>query len=89
MKHYNITVRGRVQGVFFRDSARKEARLRGLKGFVKNRNDGSVYIEAEGDSEQLNAFVRWCRQGPEYARVEDVEIEHGEVRNYRGFEVVY
>ena len=84
---YKIHIRGRVQGVGFRHSAAGEARYRGIKGFVKNLPDGSVYIEAEGPREQLNAFVEWCKKGPGFGFVESVNAQAWPVVNYTGFRV--
>jgi acylphosphatase len=72
---YKIHVTGRVQGVGFRWSAAREAHERGIKGFVRNLPDGSVYIEAEGTAEQLNLFVEWCKRGPRYSVVESVKAD--------------
>lgn len=85
--HYDIRVFGRVQGVFFRASARAEARRLRLNGFVRNEEDGSVYAEAEGPQEALDTLVAWCRRGPTHAQVEKVEAREGEIAGYRGFEV--
>jgi acylphosphatase len=85
--HYDIRISGKVQGVFFRASARAEANRLGLHGFVRNEEDGSVHAEAEGDRQSLDEFLAWCRQGPPHARVEAVEAAPGEVRDYRGFHV--
>ena len=64
-KHlYKIHIRGWVQGVGFRYSALREARILGITGYVKNLSDGSVYIEAEGPVKQLNIFLEWCKKGP-------------------------
>ena len=84
---YRIHVKGRVQGVGFRYSAVREARSRGITGFVKNQYDGSVYIEAEGLQEQLLEFVEWCRKGPGF--VKSVTADPGEVENYPDFTVEY
>ena len=70
---YRIHVMGYVQGVGFRFRTMREAVSRGLKGFVKNMADGSVYIEAEGSRKQLKDFVGWCKKGPGY--VESVTAE--------------
>ena len=88
MKNLNITVTGVVQGVFFRATTKAVADQRGVKGFVKNQPDGSVYIEAEGDDFSLESFLDWCHKGPERSRVEKVEATEGELKNYRNFEVV-
>jgi len=88
MKHINIKVTGKVQGVFFRASTKAVADQMGIKGFVKNEKDGSVYIEAESEPFILDAFIDWCKEGPEKAVVENVEMSDGELKNFRNFEVV-
>jgi acylphosphatase len=87
-KHLDIKVTGKVQGVFYRDSTKAVADQLGIKGFVKNVEDGSVYMEAEGDAVFIKAFLEWCHEGPDAARVEHVESNKGEMKNYRNFEVV-
>ncbi len=84
-KHLNITVQGRVQGVFFRASARAKAIDLGVVGFVKNKSDGSVYIEAEGEEKILEVFLNWCGQGPANAVVSLCEVTEGDVVNLKGF----
>ena len=84
---YKIHVRGRVQGVGFRWSAAMEARSRGIKGYVKNLPDGSVYIEAEGSREQLDFFTEWCRRGPGFGNVESVNIDTLPPVNYSEFRI--
>lgn len=88
MKHINIKVTGKVQGVFFRASTKAVADQMGVKGLVKNQKDGSVYIEAEGSATILDLFLDWCKEGPEKAVVENVEVADGEIKNYRNFEVI-
>ncbi len=75
LKHVAIEVYGRVQNVFFRKAAKHKAERLGIKGFVENRNDGSVYLEAEGEPEALEEFIAWCRQGPDSADVIRVDTE--------------
>lgn len=87
MKHLNINVLGLVQGIFFRISAKEQAQKLGIKGFAKNELDGSVYIEAEGDKENLDKFVTWCHKGPPLAKVEKVKVTEGPIKNFFGFEV--
>jgi acylphosphatase len=86
--HRTIRVYGRVQGVGFRASARREAARRGVAGFARNEPDGSVAIEVEGDEAALAAFVAWCRVGPPAARVDRLEVEAGEPKGHAGFAVV-
>ena len=88
MQHLNIKISGDVQGVFFRASAKNEAERLAVKGFVKNEDDGSVYIEAEGNTENLRKFVEWCRQGPSKATVKGVDTETGTFKDYKEFNIV-
>lgn len=87
MKHFDIIVSGKVQGVFFRASAKEAAERLGVKGFAQNQSNGSVYIEAEGVEERLTKFVDWCKQGPPRAQVTDVELTEGAVKNFERFEI--
>jgi acylphosphatase len=86
-KHLNITVSGRVQGVFYRASTEDKAKSLGLTGFVCNMPNGDVYIEAEGTEEQLNALIKWCKSGPPMAKVESVKVEEGMMVHFQKFEV--
>ena len=83
-----IRVSGRVQGVYFRASARDRARLLGLAGIARNDPDGSVFVEVEGDEQALERFVAWCHHGPPDARVERVEVTEGEPVGHVGFTVL-
>lgn len=87
MQHLNIRVYGLVQGVFFRASAKEEAIKLDLTGFAKNQSDGSVYIETEGEENNLNKFVKWCHQGPSMAEVEKVEVFEDSLKNFSQFVV--
>lgn len=89
MKLYRITVKGKVQGVFYRASAIEKAKTLDVKGYVMNLPHGDVYIEAEGDSQKLQELVDWCKQGPARSKVEEVIIEESEPCNYKNFEVRY
>lgn len=86
MKHLTIKIFGRVQGVGFRYNAKREARKFNVTGFARNEPDGSVYIEAEGDNEQLKIFLAWCHKGPYLARVERVEEQWADaMQGFEGF----
>ena len=87
IKNIQITVSGRVQGVGFRWSAVNKAEQLGIKGFVRNMYDGSVFIEAEADEISLDHFSIWCHKGPSFARVEKVDTTPGIVKNYTSFSV--
>jgi acylphosphatase len=70
-----VVVTGRVQGVWFRDSCRTEARALGVGGFVRNRGDGAVEAEFEGRPAAVARRVAWCHKGPPRAEVANVEVE--------------
>lgn len=87
-KQLRMKIYGRVQGVFFRSSARQKARELGLKGFARNCEDGCVEIVAEGEQSALTKFKDWCTEGPDAARVEKVEEEWREASGlYLKFEI--
>ena len=70
-----LVIAGRVQGVCFRDFAVREARALGLKGWVRNRSDGSVEAVASGPDDKIKAFVGKCTRGPTSARVTHIDME--------------
>ena len=73
MKRVHVEVVGLVQGVFFRDSCRREAQARRVVGWVRNTSSGTVEAEFEGDDDAVDALVSWCRSGPPHASVERVD----------------
>ena len=87
MVHKNIQIFGRVQGVGFRYSARLAARNYGIKGYVRNMSDGSVYLEVEGSEENVNRFVNWFKEGPDFAYIDRINISDASLRNFESFEV--
>jgi len=88
MKHLDIKISGTVQGVFFRASTKAVADQLSIKGIIKNQEDGSVYIEAEGNAYSLEMFLDWCNEGPEKAVVDNVIQSESELKNYRNFEII-
>ena len=82
-----VVVHGHVQGVFFRDSCRREATSRGVAGWVTNRPDGAVEAVFEGDAQAVEALVDWCRRGPRGADVESVEDASEEPEGLAGFDI--
>jgi len=88
IKHLDILIKGKIQGVFFRASTKAVADQLGVKGTIKNEPDGNVSIRAEGDQIALDLFLDWCHEGPQDAKVISVESNEGELKNYRNFEVV-
>lgn len=83
----NVVISGHVQGVFFRDSARREAHRLGVTGWVRNRPDGRVEAWFEGPADAVAQLVRWCGHGPRHASVEDVQVSEAEPRGLGRFQV--
>ena len=83
----HLTVKGKVQGVFYRVSAKKAADRFGITGWVKNTPAGNVEIMASGEREKLDRFIRWCKEGPPEARVTEVVIVPREDEVFSGFTI--
>ncbi len=88
-KHYNITVKGKVQGVWYRKNTQEKAIVLQITGNVRNLPNGDVYIEAEGDKNQLNLLLEWCAIGPEFAKVDTVSFEEGDLQLFKSFDVLH
>jgi acylphosphatase len=84
----HVVVRGHVQGVFFRDSMRREAQRRGVSGWVRNRPDGAVEAVFEGPPSEVDALVEFCSRGPRGAHVHDVDVRPEAVEGLSRFEVL-
>ncbi|MGH9120096.1 MAG: acylphosphatase [Acidimicrobiales bacterium] len=82
-----VLVSGWVQGVFFRDSARRQAEARRVAGHARNLHDGRVELEFEGDEAAVDALVDWAHQGPARADVIAVDVVDVEPTGQRGFAV--
>jgi acylphosphatase len=82
-----VVVRGYVQGVFFRDSCRREANTRRVAGWVTNRRDGAVEAVFEGEDDAVAAMVEWCRRGPRGAEVDAVDETSEEPEGLSRFEI--
>ena len=87
MKRAEVTVRGMVQGVFFRVETRDRARSLGLSGWVTNAPDGTVRAAFEGDEERVESMLDWCRRGPSGASVHSVDVTWGEPEGEQGFSI--
>ena len=81
-----LSAHGRVQGVWFRESMRREAEALGVTGWVRNRRDGSVEAVVQGTREAVEAITAWARRGPESAEVSRLEIEETEPGAFDRFE---
>jgi acylphosphatase len=82
-----VVVHGRVQGVWFRESARRRAGELGVGGWVRNRRDGAVEAELEGGAEAVEVLVAWFGRGPSGAHVERLDVEELEPSGETGFRV--
>lgn len=84
----NLKIHGRVQGVWYRESMRREAESLGITGWVKNAMDGSVEAHVEGAPEAVQALVAWCRRGPPAAHVSNVETLASDFTHPHSFQVL-
>lgn len=89
IKHFEIRVYGRVQGVGFRYAATQKARSLNLKGWVRNLPDGSVTTAVQGEDDACRAYIQWCRSGTGYSWVERVEISEKKPEQLHSFTVKY
>lgn len=89
MKTLEIQVIGKVQGVYYRATAREKARELDLVGYVQNRENGSVYIIVSGDNTILENFLDWCRIGPPSAIVDELIVKELPPQSFSVFEIRY
>lgn len=89
MRSLHIYVSGFVQGVFFRHNAEKKAEEIGIRGYVRNLDDGRVEIMAEGEEENIETFVEWLRKGPRNANVKNLDIEEKKEEEFKNFKIIY
>jgi acylphosphatase len=82
-----VVVHGSVQGVFFRDTTRRRAESRGVAGWVRNRPEGTVEAQFEGEAEAVDSMVAFAREGPRGAHVERVDVEEVEPEGHESFEI--
>lgn len=85
----HLIIQGKVQGVFFRVSAKKQADLIGIIGWVQNTKEGHVEVMAQGTEEQVKQFVEWCKRGPSRARVDNVLISHATEQPLKEFKILH
>jgi len=88
MKSISITVSGKVQGVFYRQSTKEKASELGITGQVSNLENGNVLIIATGPDQQLQQLIEWCKEGPRRAEVRSVDIQEIPLRIFEKFSIL-
>ena len=88
MKASHIIVKGKVQGVFFRATTKKQADSLGIKGWVRNLPTGEVEAFLEGEEKNLNEMLLFCKEGPQGSQVDDIEIEEQTPEGLKEFEIL-
>lgn len=87
-KAVHLIISGMVQGVFFRAHTKEVADGLGLKGYVRNTEDGNVEVVAVGNESKIKEFIEFCKQGPDSAKVIDIKISYPEVKEeFKEFEI--
>jgi acylphosphatase len=88
MKTIRLTIKGKVQGVFYRATAKDIADQLGIKGWVRNLPNNNVEITATAAEELLQEFIAWCKQGPPRAKVDGVIVEELNLEEFNGFRII-
>jgi acylphosphatase len=88
MKTIRLIIKGKVQGVFFRATAKDIADDLGIRGSVRNLPDRNVEIRATATEELLQKFIAWCNQGPPKAKVEEVIVEALDLQEFNDFRII-
>lgn len=88
MKAVTIKVIGKVQGVWFRASTQEKAAELNLTGEVKNMQDGSVFIAAEGNDNDIQTFINWCKHGPKMASVNEIIVTNTVAKKFIDFKIL-
>ena len=88
MKTVRLLIKGKVQGVFYRATAKDVADLTGVKGWVRNLPDNDVEIIATAPEDKLQKFINWCKQGPPKAKVDEVIVEELDLQEFNSFKVI-
>jgi acylphosphatase len=86
----HVVITGKVQGVFFRMETKQAADRYGVQGWARNKSDGSVEALFEGDKEKVASIVEWCRQGPPFAKVNNIDVDWQEYKGeFKDFKIRY
>lgn len=88
MPTVHLIIKGKVQHVFYRASARDEAEKLGIKGWIKNTPEGNVEAVVNGNQECIDRYITWCWKGPSSAKVESVEVKDLQDELFEGFKII-
>lgn len=88
MKTVHLLISGKVQGVFYRASAKDEAESLSIKGWIRNTENGAVEATVTGSEEAIERFINWCKQGPSQARVDEVAVTQKPDEGFREFKII-
>ena len=88
METVHLIISGKVQGVFYRATAKKMAHQLHITGWIKNTKEGHVEALITGESESVKKFIDWCRKGPGKAEVEEVEVERRQATSFEDFTIM-
>lgn len=88
MATVHLLIKGRVQGVFFRATAKDVADKLGVKGWIKNMPDDEVEAMASGSEDAVQKFIKWCHEGPPKAEVTGVVVTKKEEQSFKDFSVI-
>lgn len=84
----HLLIKGKVQGVFYRASAKEAAEKLGISGWIRNTEEGAVEVLASGTEALVQEFIRWCWQGPARAEVKQVVIQDMDDEQFTGFKII-
>lgn len=87
MQTVRLIIKGKVQGVFYRASAKEQAERLHIRGWVRNTEDGHVECLVSGPDDRVNRFIAWCRQGPSAAHVTGVDVYPSDEQQLDGFQI--
>ena len=88
MKTVRLIIKGKVQGVFYRATAKNVAELIGVKGWVRNLPNSNVEITATAAEDTLQKYIAWCKQGPSNAKVDEVIVDELPLQEFNGFKII-
>ena len=88
-KSIRVYITGNIQGIYFRSFIKENAEKYNVKGFVRNLEDGRVEVFLEGNSEDVNKMVEFCKTGPKHAQVRDIQIKQEKFQDFKNFKVLH